>query len=220
MRSILVLNAKGGSGKTTLATNLAGYYAAEGARVALADLDPQGSSMDWLAQRPDTAPKIRGVEAFSRGLRVPRSVEVVIIDAPSRTHEDQLAGLLRRAQTVVVPVVPSPVDMRAAERFFGELAAVRPQVKNDVKIATIASRVREGGRVTEQLEDFLYDLRLPSGRRFPFLTLLRQSANYLKAAERGLSIFEFAPMATAVDREYWQPLLRWLASSRSLPEQG
>lgn len=218
MRSILVLNAKGGSGKTTVATNLAGYYADAGAKVALADFDPQGSSIDWLAQRPDSYPKITGIEAQERGLRVPRKTDVVVIDAPSRTHDEQLASLLRRAQTVIIPVVPSPVDIRAAQRFLAELRDVRGLVKNDVKIATVASRVRDGGRTTEQLEDFLYDLKLPSGRRFPFLTLLRQSTNYLKAAERGISIFEFGPLATAADREYWQPLLRWLASPRSLPK--
>ena len=217
MRSILVLNAKGGSGKTTLATNLAGYYAGEGAKVTLADFDPQGSSLDWLAQRPDNFPRIHGVEAHTRGLRVPRKTDVVIIDAPSRTHDEQLVKLLKRAQTVLIPVVPSPVDIRAAQRFFAELGEVRAAVKTDVKIATIASRVRDGGRTTDQLEDFLYGLRLPSGRKFPFLTLLRQSSHYLKAAERGISIFEFAPLATAADREYWQPLLRWLASARSLP---
>lgn len=217
MRTILVLNAKGGSGKTTIATNLAGYYASAGARVALADFDPQGSSIDWLSQRGPEHARIHGVEAHSRGLRVPRSTEVVIMDAPARTHEENLVGLLRRAQTAIIPVVPSPVDIRAAQRFFGQLREARPQVVNDVKIATVASRVREAARSAEDLEDFLYDLKLPSGRRFPFLTWIRQSANYLKAAERGLSIFEFAPAATAADREYWQPLLRWLASPRSLP---
>jgi chromosome partitioning protein len=218
MRTILVLNAKGGSGKTTVATNLAGYYAAEGAKVALADFDPQGSSIDWLRQRPSTAAKITAVDAAAHGLRVPRTTEVVIMDAPSRTHDEALVALLRRAQTAVVPVVPSPVDIRAALRFFAELREMRPLVDNDVKIATVASRVRDGARTSDTLEDFLLDQKLPSGRRFPFLTWLRQSMYYLKAAERGLSIFEFAPLATAADREYWAPLLRWLASPRSLPE--
>ncbi|MEQ8662123.1 MAG: chromosome partitioning protein, partial [Gammaproteobacteria bacterium] len=177
----------------------------------------QGSSTDWLAQRPPTLPAIHGVEAHKRGLRVPRSTEVVIMDAPSRTHDDQLAALLRRAQTVIIPVVPSPLDIRAAQRFFGELREVRTLVRKDVKIATVASRVREGARTTEDLEDLLMDVRLPSGRRFPFLTWIRQSAHYFKAAERGMSIFEFAPLQTAADREYWTPLLRWLASPRSLP---
>ena len=217
MRSILVLNAKGGSGKTTIATNLAGYYAEAGAKVALADYDPLGSAVDWIAVRPPKFPKITGIPAFSSGLRVPRRSDVVIIDAPSRTHGDQLVSLLRRAHTVILPVVPSPVDIRAAQRFIGELRDVRHLIKTDIKLATVASRVREGTRAADNLEDYLYDLKLPSGRRFPFLTILRQSANYLRAAERGISIFEFAPLATAPDREYWAPLLRWLASPRSVP---
>lgn len=217
MRSILVVNAKGGSGKTTLATNLAGYFATEGARVALADFDPQGSSIDWLRLRPASAPRIHGVEAHARGLRVPRSTDVVIMDAPASSHGDALAALLRRTHTAIVPVVPSAIDIRAAQRFFGEMRELRPLVQNDVRIATVAMRVKETARQTEDLEDFLLDQKLPSGRRFPFLTWIRLSNHYLKSAEKGLSIFEFAPLATAADREYWQPLLRWLASPRSLP---
>ena len=218
MRTILVLNAKGGSGKTTVATNLAGYYASIDAKVVLADFDPQGSSIDWLRQRPATAAKISGVDAAAGPLRVPRTTDVVIMDAPSRTHGEVLVTLLRKAQTAIVPVVPSPVDIRAAQRFFGELREVRPLVSNDVKICTVASRVRDGARTSDDLEDFLMDQKLPSGRRFPFLTWLRQSTHYLKAAEKGLSIFELPPAASTVDREYWMPLLKWLASPRSLPE--
>lgn len=218
MRSILVLNAKGGSGKTTVATNLAGYYAAQGAKVALADCDPQGSSIDWLKQRPTSVAPIIAIDAANGPLRVARSVDVLIMDAPSRTHGDALPPLLKRAQTAIVPVVPSPVDIRAAIRFFQELREVRHLVENDVKIATVASRVRDGARTSDDLEDFLMDQKLPSGRRFPFITWLRMSTNYLKAAEKGVSIFEMAPAATAADREYWAPLLKWLASPRSLPE--
>ena len=219
MRTILVLNAKGGSGKTTVATNLAGYYASTGAKVVLADFDPQGSSIDWLRQRPANCAKIGAVDAAAGSLRVPRSTDIVIMDAPSRTHGDVLVGLLRKAHTAIVPVVPSPVDIRAAQRFFGELREVRPLVENDVKICTVASRVRDGARTSDDLEDFLLDQKLPSGRRFPFLTWLRQSTHYLKAAEKGVSIFELPPSASAVDREYWMPLLKWLASPRSLPER-
>ena len=85
-------------------------------------------------------------------------------------------------------------------------------------MATVATRVRDGSHVANDLEDYLYGLKLPSGRRFPFITLLQMSANYLRAADRGLSIFEFAPVATAVDREFWVPLLRWLSSPRSMPD--
>ncbi|HCU88439.1 MAG TPA: chromosome partitioning protein [Gammaproteobacteria bacterium] len=217
MRTILVLNAKGGSGKTTVATNLAGYFANEGAKVALVDLDPQGSSLDWLRARAADRPKISAVEGFTKGIRVPRNTEVVIMDAPSRTHDKHLSALVRRAQTIVLPIVPSPIDIRAAQRFLGELRGLRNVIKTDVKMATVANRVREGTLIANELEDYLYELKLPSGRKFPFMTVLRSSANYLRAAERGLSIFEFAPVATAADREYWNPLTRWLKSARSLP---
>ncbi len=218
MRTILVLNAKGGSGKTTVATNLAGYFACAGAKVALVDLDPQASSMDWLSARPADRPRIAAVEGFRKGVRVPRSTEIVVMDAPSRTHDDRLATLVRRTQTIILPVVPSPIDIRAAQRFLQELRELRHVIKTDVKLATIGNRVREGAFITNNLEDYLFGLTLPSGRKLPFLTLLRSSANYIHAAERGLSIFEFAPIATAADREYWQPLTRWLQNKRSVPE--
>lgn len=217
MRTILVLNAKGGSGKTTVATNLAGYYASEGAKVALVDLDPQGSSLDWLSARPADRPKIAAVEGFSKSVRVPRSTDIVVMDAPSRTHDEKLVSLVRRTQTIVLPVVPSPIDIRAAERFLAELRELRHLVETNVKVTTIANRVREGSQLANQLEDYLFELKLPSGRKMPFLTMLRSSNNYLKAAEKGLSIFEFAPVATAADREYWRPLIRWLQSARALP---
>ncbi len=218
MRTILVLNAKGGSGKSTLATNIAGYYADHGYVVTLADFDPQGSSLDWLAVRPEARPHIRGVDASNGRCRIRSGTEVCVIDAPSRTHASDLRGLIRRAQSVVVPVVPSPVDIRAAERFLDELFSLRDVEENAVKIATVANRAREGTIAAEDLEDYLGGLKLPSKRKLPFLTILRASVNYLHAAERGLSIFEFAPAATAIDRETWAPLTRWLNSQRSLPE--
>lgn len=214
MHSILILNAKGGSGKTTVATNLAGYYANIGLKTVLADYDPLGGAMDWVAQRPSKYPKIKGVPAFSSGLRIPRGTEILVIDAPSRTHGDQLVALMRKAHTVIIPVMPSPVDMRAARRFLAELHDVRHRVKTDVKLVTVASRVREGTRVLRDLEDYLHDRRL-SGRRLHCLTILRQNANYLRAAERGLSIFEFAPGQTWEDRAYWAPLTRWLKGRAS-----
>ena len=107
-------------------------------------------------------------------------------------------------------MMPSPIDIRAAQRFLGELRNLRNIIGTDIKMATVANRVREGTLIANELEDYLYELKLPSGRKFPFLTVLRSSTNYLRAAERGLSIFEFAPIATATDREYWSPLTRWL----------
>lgn len=218
MRTILVLNAKGGSGKSTLATNIAGFFADRGQSVALADFDIQHSSMDWLAVREGDRPEIKSIDAANHGLRVPAGVDVLVIDTPAATHGEELGSLVRRAQTIIIPVVPSPIDMRAAEHFIGELMEVRVVERHEVKVATVANRAREGTQATAQLAEYLEQLKLPNGRKLPFLAHLRSSVNYLRAAERGLSIFEFAPTATQPDRECWTPLTRWLTSARSMPD--
>jgi chromosome partitioning protein len=218
VRTILILNSKGGCGKTTLATNIAGFLAARGQAVALADFDLQHSSLDWLAARDPARPLIKGIDAANQGWRVPTGLETVVIDAPAATHGDTLASLVRRAQTIVIPVVPSPLDLRAAEHFLAELMQLPVLERHTAKVVTVANRVREGTQAAGALGDYLDHLKLPGGRRLPFLTSLRASVNYLRAAERGLSIFEFAPTATEPDRECWAPLTRWLMSARSIPD--
>ena len=121
MRSILVLNPKGGTGKTTLAINLAAWFALNGRRVTLVDFDPQQSSVDWLAARPEDRAAIDGLSALESGARVPRGTEIVVMDAPAATHGRAIADLLRRAQTCIIPVIPSAIDLRAAARFMDEL---------------------------------------------------------------------------------------------------
>lgn len=218
MRTILVLNSKGGSGKTTVATNIAGFFADRGEAIALADFDVQHSSLDWLAAREADRPEIKGIDAANHGLRIPAGIEILVIDAPAATHGDELGSLVKRAQTIVIPVVPSPVDVRAAEHFLAELMQVRVVERHEVKVATVANRAREGTQAAAELGEYLEQLKLPNGRKLPYLTHLRSSVNYLRAAERGLSIFEFAPMATMPDRECWSPLTKWLTSTRSVPE--
>lgn len=218
MRSILVLNPKGGCGKSTIATNLAGYYAERGKRVVLADFDAQGSSMDWLEARPPDRPQIRGIAAWEESLRTPRDTEVLIMDSPAALHDTRVIGdYLRRAQSVILPLLPSPIDIRAAIRFIAQLVELRRVVNQEVKIATVANRVRDHTLTAQSLTEYLESLRLPDGHKLPFLAVLRASQNYAHAAERGLSIFEFARSATLPDREQWAPLLRWLNSARSQP---
>lgn len=217
MRSILVLNPKGGSGKSTLATNIAGYFATQGHRVALADCDMQGSSRDWLATRPSSAPEIASAKVSAGKLVVPRRTEVVVIDTPAAAHGKKLAGFVQLSQTLVIPMTPSPIDIRAAEHFIHELFSLRKLINRRIKLATVANRVREDTIVAAKLDYYLDTMRLPSGHKLPYITILRSSQNYIKAAEKGLSIFEFSPAKTLFDREQWQPLLRWLNSSRSLP---
>jgi chromosome partitioning protein len=217
MRSILVLNPRGGTGKTTLAINLAAWFAIEGKRTALVDFDPQQSSLDWLAMRSEDRPGIDGVCALEPGARVPRGTEVAILDAPAATHGRAISELLRRAQTCVIPVVPSIIDLNAAARFMDELVEIERVLQHKVRVGTVANRVRENSPGRYELEDYLRSMKLPDGRRLPFVAMLRNTQNYVHAAERGLSIFEIAPSRTTHDLELWEPLTRWLSSKRSLP---
>jgi chromosome partitioning protein len=217
MRSILVLNPKGGCGKTTLAVNIAAYFALHQKNVALADCDPQGSSRDWLAARPGSAVRIGSAGLKEGKLEVPRGTEIVVIDSPAATHGKRLANFIQACQTLVIPMVPSPIDIRAAERFLEELYALRGLINRRIKLATVANRVREDTLAAAKLEYYLDKIKLPNGQKLPYITVLRSSQNYIKAAESGLSIFEFAPAKTLYDREQWQPLVRWLNSERSLP---
>lgn len=211
MRQIMVLNAKGGSGKSTLATNLASYYATHGRDVILADLDPQLSSLAWLESRSTGRPPIRGVDASAKGARLPRSADVAILDAPAAAHGAELGHLMRRADTFIVPVLPSPIDMRAATNFVAELRRNKRIAGKQARFGVVANRVRDYTRVASELEEFLRKLKVP------VLTQLRDNMNYIRAAERGLGIFELAPYVSATDREQWQPIIRWLNSKRSKP---
>ncbi|HHO67990.1 MAG TPA: chromosome partitioning protein [Gammaproteobacteria bacterium] len=209
MRTIMTLNAKGGCGKSTLATNLASFYADQGASVTLADLDDQQSSLTWLSNRPGDRPAIHGIDATRQALRVPRGTDVLILDAPAAIHGSELTALVRRAETLLVPVLPSPLDIRAGARFIGELLTVGKVSRKQSRLAVVANRVRQNTRVYQSLEAFLNSLRIP------FPATLRDTQNYIRAAERGLGIGEMAPSAVQTDLEQWQPLLRWLKSKRS-----
>ena len=219
MRTIIVLNPKGGCGKSTIATNIASYFAIKGKKVTLADCDPQGSSKDWLSVRPDKYSAINGIVVNDDRLKIPRNSEVLIIDTPAAVAEKRLSKYLRKAQSLIMPIIASPIDIRAAEKFLEELLSFKGTINNKIKIATVANRVREDTLIAAKLEYYLDNVKLPSGKKLPFMTMLRASQNYIHAAERGLSIFELPPSKTYYDREQWAPLLRWLNSKRSLPSK-
>lgn len=205
MFKILCVNAKGGCGKTTLATNLSTWYADEGNKVALTDHDPQHSSMDWLLARQDYqgVPAIRGVDG-SAGERTGRGFDIEVSDAPARTSGPELTALLRRTDALLVPVLPSPIDMRAAARFLEELINSGRVSRGQTRIALVENRVRENTRIFQLLEDFLARFQVP------VLTHLRESQNYIKAAETGLGLFELAPSTVAKDVALWDPIIDWL----------
>ncbi len=212
MRHIMVLNAKGGCGKSTLATNIAAWYATEGATVALADYDPQRSSLDWLDRRPEDRAEIHGVAAFEDGLRhAPRNADVLVIDAPARSHGPELTNLVKHAETIIVPVLPSTIDMQATSRFLEELKNVGKIQRKQAKIATVANRVRDNTLIWDDLDEYLTKTRVP------YVAALREAQNYVRAYTRGLGIFELPEYLAWPDWDEWDPLTKWLKSKRSQP---
>jgi len=213
MRTIMVLNAKGGCGKSTISTNLASYFAVErGQKVVIVDFDPQGSSMAWLKARGDREPLIQGLPAWEKNVRIPKSVDVVILDTPARVQGQELNQLVRRVETIIVPVLPSPIDMRAAADFMKALLLNGKISRRQTRLAVVANRVRENTLIYQSLQAFLKALKIP------FLTSLRDTQNYIRAEDQGIGIFEMPPSQVWQDREQWEPLLRWLRSKRSLPD--
>lgn len=204
MRSILVVNPKGGCGKTTLATNLASYYALWNVPTALVDVDPQQSSMEWLATRPDTFNTIHGTSGVSGQVSIPEEVERVIYDAPARTDAKKVMGLTKMSDAVIIPVLPSPIDIRAVARFVGELLIKGNAKQHTALIGVIANRVRENTLIYTELEKFLKKLDIP------FVTTLRDSMNYVRAANQGIGVFEMAPSAVELDMAQWKPLINWI----------
>ena len=212
MRHIMVLNAKGGCGKSTLATNIASYFANEGASVALADYDPQRSGLDWLDRRPDNRPKIAGVAGFDGGLRhAPRTADFIVIDAPARSHGSELTDLVKHAETLVVPVLPSTIDMQATTKFLEELKEIGKVERKQAKIGTVANRVRDNTLRFDELDEYL------TKARTPYIATLREAQNYVRAYTRGLGIFELPEYLAWPDWEDWKPLTSWLRSVRSQP---
>ena len=212
MRHIMVMNPKGGCGKSTLATNIAAYFVNEGANVALADYDPQRSSLDWLDRRPDNRPEIHGVAGFDGGLRrVPRNADYVIIDAPARSHGKELTDLVNHAETIIVPVLPSTIDMQATSNFLEELKNVAKLKRKGAKVATVANRVRDNTLIFDDLDEYLTKTRVP------YIAALREAQNYVRAYTRGLGIFELPEYLAWPDWDEWEPLTAWLRSVRSQP---
>jgi len=212
MRHIMVLNAKGGCGKSTLATNIASYFATQGAAVALADYDPQRSSLDWLARRPEDRASIAAVAGFEDGLKhAPRNADILVIDAPARSHGTELSDLVKHAETIVVPVLPSTIDMQATTTFLEELRAVPKIAKKQAKIAAVANRVRDNTLIFDDLDEYLTKARIP------YVAALREAQNYVRAYTRGIGIFELPEYLAWPDWDEWEPLTAWLRSKRSQP---
>ncbi len=207
-RSILVVNPKGGCGKTTLATNLASYYAVWGVETALVDLDPQLSSLEWLEARPKELPPIAAVQGPLHKAKIPSEIRRVIYDAPAREAMGEIVELLHTVEAVIIPVLPSPIDIRAAAHFIADLLVKGRLRQRKTLVGVVANRVRENTIIFHQLEQFL------KGLEIPFVTVLRDTQNYIRAARAGIGIFELAPSEVAQDLEQWRPLINWIEGKK------
>ncbi len=215
LQRILVTNAKGGCGKTTIATNIASHYARQGKVVRLFDHDSQGSSLAWLNRRSGDEALITGVDASKNSdhrltrswqLRVPPETDVAIIDSPAGTDITELAMLLRQHDSILIPVLPSPIDIHATAHFIKALLTTGRARHKMVRLAVVANRVRKNTLMYHSLERFLFSLNIA------FISSLRDTQLYAKAIELGLGVQEVPTARNKIDKEQWAPIFRWLES--------
>ena len=209
MSSIMVINAKGGSGKTTISTNLAAYYADAGFNVTLVDLDPQSSSLNWLSSRPITKAKIKGVSSLPPQKVSKKVNDVTIFDVPAAIYGPRLETYIKKARKIIIPVLPSPIDMAAAKEFLKSIRNLGSVVRNRTDICLVANRCRANTNIFEELDDYLV-----KEKGIRYITAFRDNTNYINSARKGVGIFEMGESMTAQDREEWKPLLSWLQSKK------
>jgi chromosome partitioning protein len=202
---IVVANPKGGVGKSTLATNLAGYFARQGESVMLGDIDRQLSSHDWLAVRSPSLPRIRSWDLLpGEPARPPKGTQRVVLDTPAGLHDKLLRKALTAAAQVVVPLQPSMFDILATRAFLDELRELKAVRKGALTVGVVGMRVDARARSAKELEQFLEHFDLP------VLGHLRNTQVYVQCAARGLSVFDVSPGSVARDLEQWAPILSWL----------
>jgi chromosome partitioning protein len=203
MRTVLVANPKGGAGKTTLATNLAGYFANAGQRATLCDLDRQQSALRWIAFRDPRLAPIGGYYAGGQLLfSPPQDTDWAVLDAPAGLQGYKLSDYLRIVDRLVIPIVPSVFDMAASEDF---LASVRQEMRGRRgSIGIVAMRVDPRTRAAAMLESFFKHFDIP------IVAYVRNTQNYVNVAASGATIFDPPHSRHRRERESWSSLLRWL----------
>lgn len=217
----LVINPKGGSGKTTVATNLAAYFAASGVTTALMDYDPQGSSLNWLRQRPANLPRIQGANAApakpgrmrSIDMRISEQTQELVIDAPAGASGLLLQEMLVRTNCILIPVAPSAIDIHATANFIRDLLLAGRIRASKIRLGVIANRVRKSTPVYAPLERFLSSLN------FPLLGRLSDSDVFVSAAEAGLGVCEMDFTASATERQQFLPIAQWVQTRAANSEQ-
>ena len=205
MTVIVVANPKGGVGKSTLSTNLAGYFASTGEWVALADMDKQQSAHAWLELRPASLSAIEAWELdMETPAKPPKGLEHAVIDTPAGLHGNRLGIALDLADKVIVPLQPSLFDILATQEFLERLAKEKAVRKGAIEIGVVGMRVDARTRSAEQLHRFVEGLKLP------VLGFLRDTQNYVQLAAHGLTLWDVAKSRVEKDLEQWQPIIDWL----------
>jgi chromosome partitioning protein len=203
MPVIVVANPKGGVGKSTLSTNVAGYLAHAGHAVMLGDVDRQQSARTWLSLRPDNLPKISSWDVtHDEIVRPPKGTTHVVLDTPAGLHGKRLDEVMKIADKVIVPLQPSIFDIHATHAFLRDLMAHRRSDK--VAMGIVGMRIREGTISADQLRSWSGTLETP------VITYLRDTQNYVHLAARGLTLWDVAPSRVERDMEQWQPLIKWI----------
>ena len=201
MKTILIANPKGGSGKTTLSVNIAGYLANRGQQVAMLDLDRQQSSALWLAMRPADLPRIRTLDSKKEH---GRPNDWLVIDSPAGLHGKNLVHAVKLAHKIIVPVAPSLFDLQASRDFLQTLAEEKTVRKSKCHIGIVGMRMEMRTKAAWALEHFLATLDLP------ILAYLRETQVYVNAAFEGKSLFDLPPHLAERELEQWAFLQNWL----------
>lgn len=203
MPVIAVINPKGGVGKSTFSTNLAGYFASQGHKVMLGDADVQQSSKSWLSLRPANLPAIAGWDVMDGQIaRPPKGTTHVVIDTPAGISDQRLAAILKLADKVVVPLQASMFDILATEVFLKKLA----QQRSRAQIAVLGMRVNVRTKAADQLAHYVAQLGLP------VLGYLRDTQNYIQLAAHGATLWDVAPSKVEKDIAQWEEVLAWIAA--------
>ncbi|HEY5367163.1 MAG TPA: ParA family protein [Casimicrobiaceae bacterium] len=206
MHTILVANPKGGSGKTTLATNIAGWLAGKRQRVVLEDRDPQQSSAFWLSRRPALFPSIIAASGATTAKELKaEGVQWRVIDSAAGMHGDELRDAVRAADVMLIPVSPSVFDMAATARFLHAIAELKAVKQGDLAVGLVGMRVDVRTHSSADLDEFMQSTGVP------VVAQLRGTQVYVYCARDGASIFDLPRSRAEQDLEQWRPLTRWIA---------